>query len=133
LVFVIVLMTNLIDKDNFSKLRYSIVTIYEDRIVASDLIFEIALMIQEKEIAAAISDSSFFNEKNEQVNQRIQELIERYGQTKLTREEREIFNDLKDNLKNLEKLEEEFISSGLKSNVDLFYSIKDIVYNLYDL
>jgi hypothetical protein len=133
LVFVIVLMTNLIDKNNFSKLRYSIATIYEDRIVANDLIFEMSLLIHEKEIAVAMSDSSFFHEKNDKVNQDIQALIERYEQTKLTREEKEIFSDLKNNLTTLEGLEKEFINSGSENKVGLFNGINDIVYNLYDL
>ena len=133
LVFVIVLVTNLIDKENFSRLRSSIVTIYEDRIVASDLIFEIALLIQEKEIAAAIADASFFDEENDKANQNIEDLIQRYERTKLTAREAKIFNELKDNLETLQKLEKEFIDSGLESNVDLFACIKKIVYNLYDL
>jgi len=39
MVFVLIIATNLIDKNNFLKVRDSVVTIYEDRLVAKDLIF----------------------------------------------------------------------------------------------
>jgi hypothetical protein len=71
LVFAIILTTNLIDKNNFNKLRYSVVTIYEDRIVANDLIFEILLSIREKEIALAVPDSTFFLQRNDKINEGI--------------------------------------------------------------
>lgn len=133
LVFAIILTTNLIDKNNFNKLRYSVVTIYEDRIVANDLIFEILLSIREKEIALAMADSMFFLQKNDKINEGIGILLEKYGQTKLTNKEQKFFADLKDELKNLESLEKEFINSSFRNDVDLQNSINEIVRNLYDL
>lgn len=51
LVFFIVLITNIIDRENFNRLSYSVTTMYEDRIVASDLIFEMSRIIHDKELA----------------------------------------------------------------------------------
>lgn len=133
LVFVIILTTNLIDKDNFNRLRYSVTTIYEDRVVASDLIFEITLLIQEKEIALATSDTVFFNSRNDQVNKDIQDLIARYGLTKVTSTELEIFNNLKTELDDLSRLEKRYFESTLKNDTKLFEKIDDIVHHLYDL
>lgn len=59
MVFVLIIATNLIDKNNFVRVRDSVVTIYEDRLVANDLIFEMLKSVQEKELAVAISDSTF--------------------------------------------------------------------------
>ena len=53
LVFFLILATNLIDKDNFRRVKNSIVTIYEDRLVANDLIFELSQLVHQKELAAA--------------------------------------------------------------------------------
>ena len=133
LVFVIVITTNLIDRDNFNRLRYSVTTIYEDRIVANDLIFKMSLLIHEKEMAAATSDSSFFYNENDEVNRDINDLIKRYEQTKLTNKEQEIFNDLKENLNKLSGLEKELVDSDSETNTEIMNNLNDIVNNLYDL
>lgn len=133
LVFAIVLTTNLIDKDNFRKLRDSVVTIYEDRVVASDLIFEMTILVQEKEVAFAISDTSFFQSKNEKANQEILELMASFEQTELTRKEQQIFNSLKEELKRLVSLEKEYINASREDTKPLFESIDQIVHQLYNL
>ncbi len=133
LVFVIVLTTSLIDQGNFDRLRNSVITIYEDRIVANDLIFEMSLLIHKKEIAIAVSDSSFFQQKNGEVNREMQDLLRRYERTKLTSEEQKLFNDLKRNLNRLMSSESEFVSSGLKVNDNMVNSLDKIVNGLYEL
>ena len=134
-VFIIVITTNLIDKDNFNRLRYSVITIYEDRIVANDLIFEILLLIHEKEMAVAVSDSSFFYNENDKINRDIKDLIERYEQTKLTNQEQKIFNDLKEGFTKLNSLEAKLTASDADQEItaNLIDSINEIVNNLYDL
>jgi len=46
LVFFIVLVTNVIDRKNFEKLNYSVNSLYEDRLVAHDLLFDISRILQ---------------------------------------------------------------------------------------
>ncbi len=135
LVFAIVLTTNLIDKDNFNRLRYSVNTIYEDRIVANDLIFDMVLLLHEKEIAIERADSVFWEEKNDEINQDINRLIERYGQTKLTYQEEIAFTRLKRDLQKLTDMEESYLDSGLGTDVkvDMLYVIGDIKQHLSDL
>lgn len=131
LIFLIVLTTNLIDKDNFTKLRNSVISIYEDRVVASDIIFDIAILMQEKEIAIATSDSSFMGGKNAEYNQKIQDLISRYEQTKLTSREQEVLIRLKDNFDQTIKLEQDLADQPDKTA--LFQRIDAVVHNLYNL
>ena len=131
LIFLIVLTTNLLDKDNFTKLRNSVISIYEDRVVASDIIFDIAILMQEKEIAIATSDSSFMGGKNAEYNQKIQDLISRYEQTKLTSREQEVFIRLKDNFDQTIKLEQDLADQPDKTA--LFQRIDAVVHNLYNL
>ena len=133
MVFFIVLMTNLVDKDNFNRLRYSVTTIYEDRIVASDLLFEISMLIQDKEVAIVSADSIFFQMNNSKANLDIDGLIGRYGQTKLTENEQIIFNSLKDELSNLKELEQHYISSDTIENTNLLKSIENIKQYLHNL
>lgn len=64
MIFILILSTNLIDRNNFIRVEDSVVTIYEDRIIANDLIFDISKSIHEKEIAIVSSDSSFFTHTN---------------------------------------------------------------------
>ncbi|QCK16409.1 MCP four helix bundle domain-containing protein [Mangrovivirga cuniculi] len=133
LVFLIVLMTNLVDKENFNRLKNSVTTIYEDRVVASDLIFDITLLIQEKEIALATSDTAFFKSKNRKINEDIKDFINKFEQTKLTTEEQETFNNLKTELKKLYSLEEKYADSNFDNDINLFKTIDDIVHDLHDL
>lgn len=133
LILLIVLLTNLIDQDNFSKLRNSVTTIYEDRIVANDLIFEMSTAVQKKEIAVATKDSAFFSTQNGDVNRQIESHIERYEQTKLTEKERETFNDLKEELQTLKKFEQESARSGIFEADKMRSSIDEITNHLSDL
>lgn len=133
LVFAIVLTTNLIDKKNYNTLRNSVVTIFEDRVVASDLLFDITILIQEKEIALATIDTSFFNVKNRKINTNIDGYIAQYEQTKLTKQEERLFISLKEKLDTLKKQELQFINSNYSDNADLFSSIDEIVHTLYQL
>lgn len=105
LVFVVILTTNLIDKENFSSLKNAIVSIYEDRVIASDLIFQFSEKVHAKELAHVQQDTSFFNTKNKRINTQIKELITAYHNTKLTREEQQVFQRFLDDLTLLKDLE----------------------------
>ncbi|WP_224994299.1 MCP four helix bundle domain-containing protein [Cesiribacter sp. SM1] len=130
LVFLIVLITNLIDRDNFNRLSSSVTTMYEDRIVASDLLFEMSKIIQEKEIAILTSDTLFLNNQNIKYNQELNQLVEEYRLTKLTEKERLVFNQLQEELESLKQKER---SSTNISNGELIKSINKIDHHLYDL
>ncbi len=105
LVFFLIVATNLIDRDNFIRVKDSIVTIYEDRLVAQGLILDLSTLIREKELAIAVSDAAFFEERNTAVNSEIDGLIARYAATRLTDHEKNVFNRLQANLKSLNNLE----------------------------
>lgn len=130
LVFFIVLVTNVIDRDNFNRLSYSVTTIYQDRIVASDLIFQMSRLIQEKQIAVISSDTAFFNKTNNASNEEISSLIERYGQTKLTGKEKIIFGKLREELRILRQEEQK---TKNKETPVLLKSIDQIYQYLNDL
>lgn len=133
LVFVLIVTTNLIDRNNFVRVKDSVVTIYEDRLIANDLIFEISKLIQEKEIAAVVSDTHFYAQKNQAVNTNIQGFIARYQETKLTKEERIVFENLKSDVEILFKIESEFIATGFEDKSKLINHIFEIKEDLYNL
>ncbi|GAL63634.1 MCP four helix bundle domain-containing protein [Algibacter lectus] len=133
MVFVLIIATNLIDKNNFVRVRDSVVTIYEDRLVANDLIFEMLKSVQEKELAVAISDSTFFDNKNSKVNHNIEALVSRFEETKLTSQEENVFTDLKQNVKLLVDAETKFLNSGYTDNAQIIKHIESLKTNLSDL
>jgi hypothetical protein len=133
LVFFLIFATNLIDRENFRRISSSVTTIYEDRLVAKDLVFELSLLIQEKEIASISDDYQFFVERNKENNKEIERLIARYLETKLTETEARIFEDLQTNLEAL-KRKENSLSNGKEDNPDLLSKeINEVNKNLYEL
>ncbi|NCP83643.1 MAG: chemotaxis protein [Bacteroidetes bacterium] len=132
-VFLLIVATNLIDRNNFVRVRESVETLYEDRLIANDLLFELAKTVQENEIAVHLSDTSFFRKQKEKANTDIQRFISRYEQTKLTKEERLLFDNLKMNIQTILKLEPEFINSRFKNKNEILHQISLVKENLYDL
>lgn len=105
LVFVLIVATNLIDRDNFAQVRDAIVTIYEDRLVANDLIFDMSEAIHQKHIAVIKMDTTFLRGENQGLNSTLKELIDRYETTKLTSNEQKAFDRLKADFSELQALE----------------------------
>ena len=133
MIFILILATNLIDRNNFVRVKDSVVAIYEDRIVANDLIFEMSKAFQEKEIAAIKVDSTFFEQKNKSININIKELVKKFHQTKLTLEESKIFDNFEKNLNLLLESETLFIRSNFsnkKAYKDQIFKVKINLYNL---
>ncbi len=133
MVFVLIVATNLIDRNNFLRVKDSVVTIYEDRLVVNDLIFEMSKAIQEKELASIKSDSVFFLTENKKINKDLQNNILKYEETKLTAKEVKVFNNLKQNLKNVNDLELLLIKNKFDNNKGLEKAIIRVKENLYQL
>ena len=133
IVFVLIIATNLIDRNNFITVRDSVVTIYEDRLIAKHLIFEISKAVHEKEIAIVSSDSVFYSQENSRTNENIQNLIDRFELTKLTKTERNVFKDLKENLQTLTDLENTFVNSKFQEKSRVLSHLSRVKENLFDL
>ncbi|WP_421750283.1 MCP four helix bundle domain-containing protein [Croceimicrobium sp.] len=130
LVFIVVLLTNLIDRENFNRLSYSVTTMYEDRIVASDVLFELSRIIQKKEIAIYTSDSLYPLEQKAKLDSQINELLNKYRQTKLTSKENFIFQQVEEELQTLQKLESKAPNTFSKETLK---SIETIDHQLVEL
>lgn len=104
-VFFLIVATNLVDKSNFESVKDSVVEIYEDRLVAKGIVFEISQLVQEKEMAHALADEEYFTKKNEATDEHIRILLGNFSDTKLTENEKRIFSDLKSNLSHLSTYE----------------------------
>jgi hypothetical protein len=104
LVFCIVVFTNLIDRDNFRQLNDSVTTLYEDRIVACDILYDLSTLFHEKELAIVAGDSSYAKHQSAP-NQIIAKSISKYQNTKLTEEEELIFSAFKAEFESLKAKE----------------------------
>jgi hypothetical protein len=133
LVFIIIVTTNLIDRKNFVRVKDAIVTIYEDRLIANDIIYEINTLIHEKQIAVAFADDIFFNTQNQKSNRNIRDQITKYERTKLTIDEQRVLSELKSNLERLNEAETNFINLGFKKPEKLSQTYAEVKKNLYDL
>lgn len=133
MVFVLIITTNLLDRNNFIRVKDSVVSIYEDRLIANDLIFEITNSIKQKEIAIVTSNADFFKLTNESENKNIEFSIERYEKTKLTSEERLVFDQFKANIDKLKIKESQFVQNGMDDKSNLLKLLFEIDENLHDL
>jgi hypothetical protein len=122
IVFVIIVCTNLIDRNNFIRVKDAVVTIYEDRLIANDLIFEMSRRIQTKEIAYVSADSAFFNLRNATINEELNTLVDRYAETKLTAKELTLFEALKSHFQRLFDLENQQNQTAVKEELQAIKS-----------
>ncbi|WP_067147906.1 MCP four helix bundle domain-containing protein [Pseudotamlana agarivorans] len=133
MVFVLIITTNLIDRNNFVRVRDAVSTIYEDRIIANDLIFDMQKLVYEKELAVTLSDSVFLHTESPKYNADLQALISRFEQTKLTPEEARVFEDLKTNLEVLYNYDVKTLQSTLNYESKIAPKFAKVKANLDDL
>jgi hypothetical protein len=132
-VFFSIIATNLIDRMSFERVKDSVVAIYEDRLVAKDLVFELSLYIHEKEVADASNDLAFFNDRNKVVNDSIEQLTIKFLRTEMTEREARVFNDLQLNLVKLKGLENSITLEQEVEKGDFKSQVVRIKENLHDL
>ncbi|MHB0756026.1 MCP four helix bundle domain-containing protein [Polaribacter sp. M15] len=137
IIFVLIITTNLIDKDNFTRVKDTAITIYEDRLIAKDLIFKVSNKINTKEVAIVSSDLDFFKHENSSVNKEIDQLLFSFEQTNLTTEESYVFNNLKEQISALTKLENASLndvnSANRKNYLNIILQIKKSLKNLSEI
>lgn len=121
LVFGLILATNLIDRKNFDKVAEAIDAIYEDRLVAKGFLFDLSMLVHQKQLDVASADTSRYLEQSAVTNQKIDELLSRYSETNLTQGEVEALEQLKKDLEQLLKVETRMrsgqVTSGEKDNL----------------
>jgi hypothetical protein len=130
-IFLIILATNLIDKKNFLKVEKSVESIFNERLLAKELLLDVSIQFHKKELAYALNDSAYLQSKNKEVNAKISELLQLFNRAQKTRQESVILNELNLNHQKLIELES---STQLKEKlytsecVNLFSAInKNIV------
>lgn len=118
MIFGLILATNLIDRKNFNGIKESMVSIYEDRLVVKDLIYNISEGIHQKELALVKGDSNFFKAANAKLNSNLDHLIEEFEATKLTQKEENTLLNFKETLATLLALESGLAEGDTSSRSD---------------
>ncbi len=104
-IFLIILSTNLIDKNNFLRIEESIENIYNERLLSKELLMDISIQFHDKEIAYALNDSVYLQSKNSEINDKIAHSLKQFDRVELTTNEKYILKDLNRNHKKLIQLE----------------------------
>ena len=104
-VFLLILATNLIDKNNFIQVEGSVDNIYNERLLAKELLLDVAIKFHKKEMAYSLNDSTYLLTQNDTVNAEISKLLETFDRVGSTEKEDFILNNLNKNHTKLIKLE----------------------------
>tara|TARA_R110001592_G_scaffold75225_2_gene227927 strand:+ start:20985 stop:21593 length:609 start_codon:yes stop_codon:yes gene_type:complete len=126
LVFFIILATNLIDRDNFLRIKDSTASIYEDRLIAKSIIYDLSKQFHRKEIALLKADSSFYQQENQATNSLIEEALAQFTSTKLTSKEALIFEDLKLSIADLQAKEATLLNDAENNYPSQLLQIQEI-------
>lgn len=106
-VFLVILATNLIDRKNYLKVVESVEKIYDDRLVAKELLLQVSVKFHEKELAYATNDQTYIESRNDQVNAEVKELLKIFDRAEATQKEEIFLGMLKRSHDKLIKLEAE--------------------------
>lgn len=104
-VFLLVLATNLIDRSHFEIVQKSMTTVYEDRLVAKEYIYKISRQLQIKRNAINSDSHEDFHSLRIQVNDSIDQLINKFSETRLTETEALRLDNLKSSIRQLSDYE----------------------------
>ena len=96
-VFLLILATNLIDRNNFIRVEESVDNIYNERLLAKELLLEITIKLHKKELAYALNDTSYLQTKNDAVNADISKILETFDRVGSTKREDLILSNLNEN------------------------------------
>lgn len=132
IVFLLIIATNLVDRQHFRRVKESVVAMYEDRLVVKDLIFELKLLVDQKKLALLTENEEFFADQNKQVNDSIDALVERFYATQLTAEERDYLNSFVEKTETLRPIEER-VYTDLQAEEQLAKSLYALESDLYVL
>jgi hypothetical protein len=132
LVFYIVLTTNLVDRDNYNRIKNSIENIYNDRLIAFDLIYKMSNQLNGQKDLFNNKNDSLIDIDTQNYIKNIELNLNLYTETYLTHDEEAIFNSLKDNFNKYKQIisKKDEINTN---NKELIIIINNMKRNLDDL
>ncbi len=117
---------------HFEKIQNSIEEIYEDRLVVKGIIFDLSLLLHQKEIANASNNSTFYLSENAAVNTQIERHLQNFRATKLTPTEEKTLNRFSADFETLRGSEQKFhVSDGHQFTQQEAKALSEQLANLY--
>jgi hypothetical protein len=104
-VFLLILATNLIDKNNFIRVEESVDNIYNKRLLAKELLLDVSIKFHKKELAYSLNDTTYLRTQNDAINAEISKILEMFDRVGSTKKEDMILNTLNQNHAKLIALE----------------------------
>ncbi len=117
-VFLIVLATNLMDTQHFSRLQKSYTSVYEDRLLAENYLFQISKSLNEK-APLLTQQKNGAGIEGDPLGESIYSIILKYELTQLTPEEAVVFESLKIGLERLRAMEDELKATTISEEPQL--------------
>lgn len=128
IVFLLIIATNQIDSHHFSIVRNTLTTVYEDRILVKNYIYNISRLLDKKQNALRFENPGQLDSLNSASNDSIRTLVSKFGKTYLTEQEAVHFQSLENSLNSLFNYE-------LQLNTDIVddkLPTIDVIDNYYD-
>ena len=117
-VFLLVLATNLMDKNHFEVVEESLTTVYQDRLLAKDYLYKISRQLQQKRNVLRQSDLLEVQSTIEAADDSIKTLMSLYEQTRMTEKERTYLEKLNETEDDLIARESQLFNSPDEATID---------------
>ncbi|TNE28018.1 MAG: hypothetical protein EP346_10340 [Bacteroidetes bacterium] len=131
IVFLVILGTNLIDRRNFKQLKNSVENIYDDRMVASNLIYRMTSLLRNRELLIVRSDTTHYDERVRVFEDKFKDIISEYRSTNLTDFEQIELSRVIEAKNQLSRIEEQYVQLG-QHNLDVIVQRYDRIYRHMD-
>ncbi len=111
IVFLLIVATNQIDSHHFSIVKNTLTTVYEDRILVKNYIYNISRLLDKKQNALRSNSYTQLDSLNNASNDSIRVMVNKFAKTYLTEQEGVHFRSLQNSLNSLYNHEDQ-LSSG---------------------
>ncbi len=111
IVFLLIIATNQIDSHHFSIVKNTLTTVYEDRILVKNYIYNISRLLDKKQNALRSNNYTQLDSLNNASNDSIRVMVNKFAKTYLTEKEGVHFRSLQNSLNSLYNHEDQ-LSSG---------------------
>lgn len=111
IVFLLIIATNQIDSHHFSIVKNTLTTVYEDRILVKNYIYNISRLLDKKQNALRSNNYTQLDSLNNASNDSIRMMVNKFAKTYLTEKEGVHFRSLQNSLNSLYNHEDQ-LSSG---------------------
>ncbi|MEQ8555344.1 MAG: MCP four helix bundle domain-containing protein [Cyclobacteriaceae bacterium] len=128
IVFLLIIATNQIDSNHFSIVKKTLTTVYEDRILVKNYIYNISRLLDKKQKALRSQSYSQLDSLNTASNDSIHSLINKFSKTYLTEQEALHFQSLENSLNSLFNHERQLN----QEKIDNMLPTIDVIDNYYD-